>query len=79
MAKPIFIHVFKAENRMGVIENKRLNSEGDETEPKRSKKNPILFDQAEYSHLYFFLGKLGSVSDEHRERFHHDNATIING
>ena len=34
-----------------VIENKRLNSEGDEPEPKRLKKNPILFDQAELNDL----------------------------
>ena len=46
VAKPVFIHVTKAENSLGVIENKRLNSEGDEPEPKRSKINPILLDQA---------------------------------
>ena len=36
---------------MGVIENKRLNSEGDAPEPKRTKKKPILFDQAELNDL----------------------------
>ena len=51
LAKPIFIHVPKAENSLGVIENKRLNSEGDEPEPKSSKKNPILFDQSELNDL----------------------------
>ena len=29
-----------------------------------------------HSHLDFFPGKLGSVSDEHGERFHQDVATI---
>ena len=42
VAKPSFIHVPKAENSWGLIENKRLNFEGDEPEPKRSKTNPIL-------------------------------------
>ena len=32
VVKPIFIHVSKAENSLGVIENKRLNSQGDESE-----------------------------------------------
>ena len=41
----------KAENNLGVIENKRLYSEGDEPELKHSKKNPILFDQAELNYL----------------------------
>ena len=47
VAKPVFIHVPKAENGLGIIENKRFDSEGDEPEPKGFKKNPILFDQAE--------------------------------
>ena len=47
----VFIHVPKAENSLGLIENKWLNSEGDEPEPKRSRKNPILFDQAELNNL----------------------------
>ena len=51
LAKPLFIHVPEAENSLGVIENKRLNSDGDEPEPKRSKKNRILFDQAELNDL----------------------------
>ena len=51
VAKPVFIHVPKAEHSLGVIENNRLNYEGDEHEPKRSKKNPILFDQAELNDL----------------------------
>ena len=51
IAKPVFIHAPKAENNLGVIKNKRLNSEGDELEPKRSKKKPILFDQAELNDL----------------------------
>ena len=51
VTKPVFIHVSKVENSLGVIENKRLNSEGDKPEPKRSKKNPILFDQAELNDL----------------------------
>ena len=37
-------HVPKAENSSGVIENERLDSEGDEPEPKHWKKNQILFD-----------------------------------
>ena len=36
---------------MGVIENKRLYSKGDEPEPKRSKKNLILFDQTQLNDL----------------------------
>ena len=40
MAKSVFIHMPKAENSLGVFENKQLNSEGDEQESKRSKKNP---------------------------------------
>ena len=51
MAKPVFIHVPKAENSLGVIENNRFSSEGDEAEPKRLKKTPILFDQAELNDL----------------------------
>ena len=51
MATPLFIHVPKAENNLGVIENKRLNSEGDDPAPKRSKKNPILFVQVELNDL----------------------------
>ena len=51
MAKLVFIYVPKAENSLDVIENKRLISEGGEPEPKRSKKNPILFDQAELNDL----------------------------
>ena len=51
VAKPVCIHVPKAENSLDVIENKRLNFEGDEPEPKHSKKNPILFDQAELNDL----------------------------
>ena len=47
VGKPVFIHVPKAENSLDVIENNRVNSEGNVPEPKRSKKNPILFDQAE--------------------------------
>ena len=49
--KPVFIHVPKAENSLNVIQNEEFNSEGDETEPKRSKKNPILFDQTELNDL----------------------------
>ena len=41
----------EAENSLAVNENKRFNSEGDEPEPKRSKKNPILFDQSELNDL----------------------------
>ena len=41
----------KAENSLGVIENKRFNSKEDEPEPKGSKKNPILFEQAELNDL----------------------------
>ena len=41
----------KEENSVGLIKNKRLNSEGDEPEPKFSKKNPILFDQTELNDL----------------------------
>ena len=48
MAKPVFIHVPKAENSLAVIENKWLHSEGYKPEPKSSKKTPILFDQAEF-------------------------------
>ena len=51
VTKPIFMHVPKAEKSLSVIENKRLNSEVDEPKPKRSKKNPILFDQAELKNL----------------------------
>ena len=51
VAKPVFIQVPKAENILCVIENKRLNSEGDEPEPKLSKKNPILFAKAGVNHL----------------------------
>ena len=47
VAKPVFIHVPKAENSLAVIENKPLDFEGDKPEPKRSKKNLILFDKAE--------------------------------
>ena len=36
---------------MGVLKNKLLNSKRDEPEPKRSKKNPILFDQSELNDL----------------------------
>ena len=41
----------KAESSLGVIEKKRLNSEEDEPEPQGSKKNLILFDQAELNDL----------------------------
>ena len=51
VAMPLFIHVPKVENSLGVIENELLISEGDEPQPKRSKKNPILFDQAELNDL----------------------------
>ena len=51
VAKPVFIQVPKEENILCVIENKRLNSEGDEPESKLSKKNPISFDKAEVNHL----------------------------
>ena len=51
VAKSVFIHVPKAENSLGVIENTWLNSKGDEAELKRSKKNAILFDQAELNDL----------------------------
>ena len=47
----VFIHVPEAKNSLGVIENKRLNYEGDEPELKHLKKNPILFDQAELNDL----------------------------
>ena len=40
-----------AENSLCVIENKRLHSERDEPARKRSKKNSILFDQAELNDL----------------------------
>ena len=50
-AKSVFRHVPQAENSLGVIGNKWRNSEGDEPEPNRSKKNPILFDQAELNDL----------------------------
>ena len=43
----VFIHMPKAENSLSIIENKQFNSAEDEPEPKRSKKNPILFDQTE--------------------------------
>ena len=43
-----------AENILGIIENKRVDSEGDEPEPKRAKKNPSLFDQAEINDLKRF-------------------------
>ena len=43
----LYLCLKQLENSLGVIENKQLNSEGDEPEPKLSKKNPILFDQAE--------------------------------
>ena len=36
VTKSVYIHVSKAENSLGVIENKQLNSEGDEPGPKRS-------------------------------------------
>ena len=55
VAKPVFIHEPKAKNSLGVLENKRLNSEGDEPEAKRWKKNPILFDQAELNDLIRIL------------------------
>ena len=58
VAKPDFIHMPKAEHSLGVIENKGLNSEGDEPEPKRSKKNPILFDQAKLN----LVGKRGDTA-----------------
>ena len=37
VTKPVFIHLPKAENSLGVIENKQLNSEGDKPGPNRSK------------------------------------------
>ena len=61
VAKSVFIHMSKAENSLGVIENKWLKSEGDETEPKRSKINPILFDQAELDDL---IGDLNLSKDK---------------
>ena len=51
LAKPIFIHVPKAENSLGLIENQRPIYEADEPESKHSKKNPILLDQAEWNDL----------------------------
>ena len=51
VAKLVFIHVPKAEKSLDVIKNKRLNSEEDESELKRSKENPIVFDQAELNDL----------------------------
>ena len=51
VVKPVFIRVPKADNSLGVIENKRLNSERNEPEPKLPKQNPILFDQAELNDL----------------------------
>ena len=51
MHMPVLIHVPKAENSLGVIENKLLNSEGDKLETKRSKKNLILFYQAKLNDL----------------------------
>ena len=62
-AKPVFIHVPKVENSLGVIENKRINSEGEESEPKRSKKNPILFDQAELNDLIRDLNLLKDTAE----------------
>ena len=61
VAKSVIIHVSKAENSLGVIENKQLISEEDKPEPKRSKKNPILFDQAE---LNDFIRDLNQSKDE---------------
>ena len=51
VAKPVFIHVPKAENSLGVIENKRLNSEVNGLEPIRLKKNLILFYLAQLNDL----------------------------
>ena len=73
VTKSVFIHVPKAENSLGVIANKRLNSVGYEPEPKRSKKNPILFDQAELNDLIIDINLLNDKAELLRSRLEEMN------